>query len=52
MTLLCEAVGKKIFWVDMHVDEHRERVKIWFFCVMQWARDMDIPMDVTLVDEH
>jgi hypothetical protein len=26
-----------------------ERVKSWFFYVMQRARDMDIPMDMTLV---
>jgi len=31
---------------------YNERVKNWFFCVMKWARDMDIPMDVPLVDEH
>jgi hypothetical protein len=29
-----------------------ECVKKWFFSVMQWARDMDIPMDVPIVDEH
>ena len=27
-------------------------VKKSFFYVMQWASDMDIPMDVPLVDEH
>jgi len=33
----------------MRTCEHMEK---WFFSVMKWARDMYMPMDVPLVDEH
>jgi hypothetical protein len=52
MVLLYEAVGKKIYRVDVLVDEHRQMCEDLVLLCNAVNQRYDIPMDVPLVDEH
>ena len=52
MILLCEAVRKKICRVDVLVDEHRGTCEDLVLLCNAVNQRYDIPIDVSLVDEH
>ena len=52
MILLCEAVGKNICRVDVHVDEHMWTCEYLVLLCNAVNQRYDIPMDMPLVDEH
>ena len=52
MILLCEAVGKKICRVDLHVDEHKWTCEYLVLLCNVVNERYEIPMDVPLGDEN